>query len=187
MGPLTSSEELSLNWRTAVTFGTILPTAKTSGKAQRNRTWAAIPNPPQSIGDRVVRPWSAGERRTHSSIGDRCTNENSKRHTSVAYLPFRWHQRDPALVHWGGKELRVAAAPLRRRAVSWTELRCLPAREANWRSSDRGGEFQWKEDLMSFFPKLRINGIHVSKAIHEKIYSLFLFLTELLLSLRRRG
>ncbi|KAF1898952.1 hypothetical protein Lal_00019073 [Lupinus albus] len=25
-----------------------------------------------------------------------CTNDNSKRHTSVAYLPFRWHQRDPA-------------------------------------------------------------------------------------------
>ncbi|EXB59943.1 hypothetical protein L484_013063 [Morus notabilis] len=28
----------------------------------------------------------------------RCTNDNSKRHTSVAYLPFRWHQRDPAKV-----------------------------------------------------------------------------------------
>nr|YP_009526544.1 NADH dehydrogenase subunit 4 [Ammopiptanthus mongolicus]AXV54303.1 NADH dehydrogenase subunit 4 [Ammopiptanthus mongolicus] len=27
-----------------------------------------------------------------------CTNDNSKRHTSVAYLPFRWHQRDPAKV-----------------------------------------------------------------------------------------
>nr|TKS02690.1 NADH-ubiquinone oxidoreductase chain 4 (mitochondrion) [Populus alba] len=26
----------------------------------------------------------------------RCTNDNSKRHTSAAYLPFRWHQRDPA-------------------------------------------------------------------------------------------
>ncbi|KAB1212472.1 hypothetical protein CJ030_MR5G005013 [Morella rubra] len=38
------------------------------------------------------------ERITHSSIGDRCTNDNSKRHTSVAYLPFRWHQRDPAKV-----------------------------------------------------------------------------------------
>jgi len=42
----------------------------------------------------VVRPWSAGERITHSSIGDRCTNDNSKRHTFVAYLPFRWHQRE---------------------------------------------------------------------------------------------
>ncbi|KAH7511377.1 hypothetical protein FEM48_ZijujUnG0019600 [Ziziphus jujuba var. spinosa] len=36
-----------------------------------------------------------------------CTNDNSKRHTSVAYLPFRWHQRDPAkvvtiLYGWGG-------------------------------------------------------------------------------------
>ncbi|KAK6923583.1 hypothetical protein RJ641_011887 [Dillenia turbinata] len=39
-----------------------------------------------------------GERITHFSIGDRCTNDNSKRHTSAAYLPFRWHQRDPAKV-----------------------------------------------------------------------------------------
>ncbi|MCE5167236.1 hypothetical protein HAX54_043739, partial [Datura stramonium] len=35
-------------------------------------------------------------RGTHSSIGDRCMNDNSKRHTSAAYLSFRWHQRDPA-------------------------------------------------------------------------------------------
>ncbi|VFQ90082.1 unnamed protein product [Cuscuta campestris] len=61
VGPLTSSEELSLNWRTEVTFGTILPTAnmcpvQRERAAQTNRSVAAIPNPPQAIGDRVVRP-----------------------------------------------------------------------------------------------------------------------------------
>lgn len=36
VGPLTSSEELSLNWRNEVTFGTILPTANTC-PARRER------------------------------------------------------------------------------------------------------------------------------------------------------
>ncbi|KAL0292164.1 UNVERIFIED_CONTAM: hypothetical protein Sradi_7000800 [Sesamum radiatum] len=44
-----------------------------------------------------------------SSIGDRCTNDNSKRHTSAAYLPFRWHQRDPAKV----RSCRGCSTPLR--------------------------------------------------------------------------
>jgi len=38
-------------------------------------------NPPLTIGDRVVRPWPAGEGITHSSIGDKWTNDNSKRNT----------------------------------------------------------------------------------------------------------
>ncbi|KAG8362744.1 hypothetical protein BUALT_BualtUnG0037500 [Buddleja alternifolia] len=39
----------------------------------------------------------------------RCTNDNSKRHTSAAYLPFRWHQRDPAKV----RSCRGCSTPLR--------------------------------------------------------------------------
>ncbi|KAL0284167.1 UNVERIFIED_CONTAM: NADH-ubiquinone oxidoreductase chain 4, partial [Sesamum angustifolium] len=38
-----------------------------------------------------------------------CTNDNSKRHTSAAYLPFRWHQRDPAKV----RSCRGCSTPLR--------------------------------------------------------------------------
>ncbi|KAL0307617.1 UNVERIFIED_CONTAM: hypothetical protein Scaly_2977200 [Sesamum calycinum] len=40
---------------------------------------------------------------------DLCTNDNSKRHTSAAYLPFRWHQRDPAKV----RSCRGCSTPLR--------------------------------------------------------------------------
>ena len=143
-----------------------LTRVQSSGNAQRNWTWAAIaiPNPPLAIGDRVVRPWSAGERITHSSIGDRCTNDNSKRHTSVAYLPFRWHQRDPAKVR------NFVSRLLHSAAVSWTELRSLPAREANGRCAVgqfRGGGRRETTRMIHLdrrafsAPKLRINGMSV--------------------------
>ena len=112
----------------------------------------------------MVRPWSAGERITHSSIGDRCTNDNSKRYTSVAYLPFRWHQRDPAKVR------NFVSRLLHSAAVSWTELRCLPAREANGRCAvgqfRGGGRRETRRmihlDRRAFSaPKLRINGMSV--------------------------
>jgi len=104
------------------------------------------------------------ERITHSSIGDRCTNDNSKRHTSVAYLPFRWHQRDPAKVR------NFVSRLLHSAAVSWTELRCLPAREANGRCAvgqfQGGGRRETRRmihlDRRAFsVPKLRINGMSV--------------------------
>ncbi|OWM88841.1 hypothetical protein CDL15_Pgr020795 [Punica granatum] len=37
-------------------------------------------------------------RRVSAENGIGCTNDNSKRHTSADYLPFRWHQRYPAKV-----------------------------------------------------------------------------------------
>ena len=43
------------------------------------------------------------------------------------YLPFRWHQRDPAKVR------NFVSRLLHSAAVFWTELRCLPARETNGR------------------------------------------------------
>ncbi|KAK2995382.1 hypothetical protein RJ640_029014 [Escallonia rubra] len=73
----------------------------------------------------------SGERITHSSIGDRCTNDNSKRHISAAYLPFRWHQRDPAKVNTFGcstplrsHELHFVAFPRAKRmgAVPWVSF-----------------------------------------------------------------
>ena len=119
----------------------------------------------------MVRPWSAGERITHSSIGDRCTNDNSKRHTSAAYLPFRWHQRDPA------KEKRVAAAPLRRGLMNWTSL---PSRaRSEWALccgsvSGRGAKRDQKNDSFgstSFFSPKTKNQWNVCLSMN--IYSIY--------------
>lgn len=101
VGPLTSSEELSLNWRTEVTFVTILPTANTC-PVQRER--AAQTNVSCYTESPAGHRGPSGKamicRGTDHSFFYWVQVHERQLQTShiLAYLPFRWHQRDQAKV-----------------------------------------------------------------------------------------
>jgi hypothetical protein len=119
---------LSQNWRTEVTFVIILPTANTC-PVQRGRAaqtsvscYTEIPRLPSGT------EWSGHDPQGKELLilllgtSERTTTPNVTRRL---YLPFRWHQRDPAKVR------NFVSRLLHSAAVSFTSLRCLPAREAN--------------------------------------------------------
>lgn len=109
VGPLTSSEELSLNWQTEVTFVTILPTANTcpvqrERAAQTNVSCYTDPRWPSGT------EWSGHDLQGNGSLiillgtGARTTTPN------VTHPPLTYRLGGTSEI---SQELRVAAAPLR--------------------------------------------------------------------------
>lgn len=140
VGPLTSSEELSLNWRTEVTFVTILPTANTCPvqreRAAQTNVSCYTESPAGHRGPSGKAMICRGTDHSFFYWGQVHERQLQTSHI-LADLPFRWHQRDQAKVR------NFVSRLLHSAAVSGTELRCLPAREAMgvvpWVSFGAGG------------------------------------------------
>lgn len=103
VGPLTSSEELSLNWRTEVTFVTILPTANTC-PVQRERAaqtnvscYSYTESPAGHRGPSGKAMICRGTDHSFFYWGQVHERQLQTSHI-LADLPFRWHQRDQAKV-----------------------------------------------------------------------------------------
>lgn len=101
VGPLTSSEELSLNWRTEVTFVTILPTANTCPvqreRAAQTNVSCYTESPAGHRGPSGKAMICRGADHSFFYWGQVHERQLQTSHI-LADLPFRWHQRDQAKV-----------------------------------------------------------------------------------------
>lgn len=101
VGPLTSSEELSLNWRTEVTFVTILPTANTCPvqreRAAQTNVSCYTESPAGHRGPSGKAMICRGTDHSFFYWGQVHERQLQTSHI-LADLPFRWHQRDQAKV-----------------------------------------------------------------------------------------